>query len=243
MGLEVSPHANYGTSEPWLARLAIGLPELIDACPLDNAAHERAKSDLFLVVEAVGMAFEALHDVEEMAANPNAPELPLGKAYTNLFGHLWQGRKDRWQKLAASLGYDVGFIFKTDAGFESGATPFSLSYPRVSPAFVSMARQDRAIWQNALSVIRNEHLEHRRAIDPRLIQGFFRADSARTTFDNVWQAIEEGTMLLLEARLPPGVEIVEIPEEARDPVCPKRYGFDVPSLRAALVQDAGRESD
>lgn len=239
MGLDVRLYANYGTGEPWLARLAIGLPELIDACRLDNATREHAKSDLFLAVEAVGMAFEALREVEEMAADLNAPELPLGKAYANLYGHLWQARKDRWQKLAAALGYDVGFFFKNDAGFESGAAAFSSSYPRVDSAFVSIARQDRAIWQNALSLIRNEHLEHRAPIDARLIHGFFRADSARTTFDNVWQAIEEGTMLLLEALLPPGVEIIEIPKGARDPVCPKRYGFDVPSLRAAISKRGG----
>lgn len=241
MGLDVTLYANYGTGEPWLARLAIGLPELIGACPLDEATHDRVNSDLFLVVEAVAMAFEALHEVEEMAADPNAPELSTGKAYSNLYGHLWQARKDRWQKLAASLGYDVSFVFKTDAAFESGAATFSTSYPRVDSEFVSMARQDRAIWQNALSMIRNQHLEHRTAVDLRLIKAFFRADSARTTFDNAWQAIEEGTMLLLEALLRPGAEIVEIPAEARDPVCPKRYGFDVPSLRAAIA--AERQSD
>lgn len=236
MGLDVRLYANYGTGEAWLARLAIGLPELVDGCELDNSTRERAKGDLFLVVEAVGMAFEALREIEKTATAPDAPELPLGKAFANLYGHLWQARRDRWQKLASALDYDIGFIFKSDKNFEAGAVAFSSSYPRVNPAFVSMAREDRAVWQNALSVIRNEHLEHRAPIDPRLIQAFFRADSAQTTFKNVWQAIEEGTMLLLEPLLPSGVEIVEIPEGARDPACPKRYGFDVPSLRAAVSQ-------
>lgn len=55
-------------------------------------------------------------------------------------------------------------------------------------------------------------------------------------FDNVWQTIEEQTMLLLEALLPDGVEILEIPEDARDQACPRRYGFDLPSLRDALAK-------
>ena len=45
-------------------------------------------------------------------------------------------------------------------------------------------------------------------------------------------------MLLFEPALPDGVEIVEIPDEARDRACPKRYAFDVPSLRAAMSQHA-----
>jgi hypothetical protein len=62
------------------------------------------------------------------------------------------------------LGCDVGFIFKTSANFEAGAVAFSALHPRVHEAFVSTARGDPAVWQNALSVIRNEHLEHRARI-------------------------------------------------------------------------------
>jgi hypothetical protein len=236
VGIEVRLYANHGTGEPWVARLGIGLPELIDGCKIDKATNEGAKSQLFLVVEAVGMAFEALRELETLASDPGAPELAVGKAYANLYGHLWQARKDRWQKLAAVLGYEVGFIFKKNANFEAGAVAFSALHPHVHDAFVSTARDDRAVWQNALSVIRNEHLEHRARIDPRFVQAFFRPDSARTTFGNVWQAIEEQTMLLLEALLPDGVEILETPEDARDQACPKRYGFDVPSLRDALAK-------
>lgn len=43
------------------------------------------------------MAFDALRDVERLAGDQRAPELSLGKAYPNLYGHLWQARKDRWQ--------------------------------------------------------------------------------------------------------------------------------------------------
>lgn len=240
MGLEVRLHANYGTGEPWVARLAIGLPELVDGCKLDATARDEAKGKLFLVVEAIGMAFEALRDVERLAADADAAELSLSKAYANLYGHLWQARKDRWQKLAAAIGYDVGFIFQNDGEFERGASAFSTSHPTVNSAFVGMTRTDRSIWQHALSAIRNQHLEHRAPVDPRLVQAFFRPDSARTTFDNVWQAIEEGTMLLLEPLVHEGAEIVEIPEAARDAVCPKRYGWDVPSLRAALREQQDR---
>lgn len=238
MGLEVRLYANQGTAEPWLARTAIGLPELIDGCKLDRAEREKSKSETFLVVEALGMAFEALLDVEKLTAEASAPELRVNKAYANLYGHLWQARKDRWQKVATALGYNVGFVLRRDAEFEQGAVAFSASHPSVNAAFVDVARQDRATWQSALGAIRNQHLEHRAPVDPRLVQAFFRPDSARTMFDNVWQAIEEGTMLLLEARLPDGVEIVEIPEGARDTQCPKRYAFDVPSLRAALAERA-----
>jgi len=238
VSLEVKLYANFGTGEPWVARLAVGLPRLIDGCRLGSDRRDAATDAVSLVVETVGMAFEALRDVERLASQgDDAPELALSRAYANLYGHLWQARKDRWQKLAKALGFDVGFMFKRSEEFEAGAVRFAASHPGVPAPFVGLARQDRATWQDALSVIRNDHLEHRKPVDPRLVQAFFRPDSARTMFDNTWQALEDGTVLLLESLVPEGVEIVEIPHGDRDIACPLRWGFDVPALRAAIAGD------
>jgi hypothetical protein len=79
-----------------------------------------------------------------------------------------------------------------------------------------MIRQDRTDWQGALARCRNDHWEHRKTIDPKLVAVFHRPDSAATIFENVWQAIEDIVVLfLLRPLAPPGIALVEVPEGSR----------------------------
>jgi hypothetical protein len=94
-------------------------------------------------------------------------------------------------------------------------------------------RNDRREWQNDLALFRNEHLEHQRPVDRELLARFYRSDSAETAFENVWQAIEDITVQLLVPYLPPGIALVEIPDDERDPIVPRRFGFHVPGLDVA----------
>jgi hypothetical protein len=63
-----------------------------------------------------------------------------------------------------------------------------------------------------------------------LLMDFHRPDSAQANFEKVWQAIEDYVVLYAIASLPPGLQIVEIPEQQRDPDRPTRFAFYVPSL-------------
>jgi hypothetical protein len=132
-----------------------------------------------------------------------------------------------------ALGYDIGFLWGNEATFETGATAFAAAHPEVDPGLIEMMRNDRREWQNDLALFRNEHLEHQRPVDHELLVRFYRPDSAATAFDNVWQAIEDITVQLLVPCLPVGVELVEIPDDERDPVVPRRFGFHVPGLDVA----------
>ena len=79
-------------------------------------------------------------------------------------------------------------------------------------------------------------LQHRREVDPRLPQALLRPDSARTIFENVWQAIEDIATFLISLALAPAVALAEIPEEEREPTCPRRFAF---ALRGR-VPEVGR---
>jgi hypothetical protein len=57
-----------------------------------------------------------------------------------------------------------------------------------------------------------------------------RSQTAELVFENVWQAIEDITVQLLVPHLPPGVSLVEIPDEQRNAEFPKRFGSRVPTI-------------
>lgn len=84
---------------------------------------------------------------------------------------------------------------------------------------------------SAFAAYRNDYLEHRgRPIHPQLIPALHRPDSATTTFDNVWEAIEDYVVLYAIASNPhTGIQIVEIAEDKRDPDRPMRFGFSIPT--------------
>jgi hypothetical protein len=44
-------------------------------------------------------------------------------------------------------------------------------------------------------------------------------------FENVWQAIEEYVALYVIANLPPGIQLIEVPDDQRDPSRPTRFRF------------------
>jgi hypothetical protein len=100
-----------------------------------------------------------------------------------------------------------------------------------------MIRQDRTDWQGALARYRNDHWEHRKTIDPKLVAVFHRPDSAAKIFENVWQAIEDIVVLfLLRPLAPPGIALVEVPEGERNPAMPKRFKFVPIVLLSNLTQ-------
>jgi hypothetical protein len=53
---------------------------------------------------------------------------------------------------------------------------------------VEMMRRDRADFQWRLGEYRNDYIEHRKDVDPKLVEALHRPDMAQVMFDNVWQA-------------------------------------------------------
>ncbi len=229
--MRIERYANFGTGEAWVSRVMLGLLTVLDATTVAN--RDEVKEGLGVVFEALAEAFNHLRSLRELVARPDTPATELRAAYSSFYVHLWRACKDRFQKsVPPALGYDIGFLWGNDRTFEAGAAKFLAAHPEVDAGLVEMLRNDRREWQNDLALFRNEHLEHQRPVDPALLATFYRPDSAETAFENVWQAIEDITAQLLSAHLPLGVELVEIPENERDPIVPRRFGFHVPGLSA-----------
>jgi hypothetical protein len=230
--MRIELYANFGTGEVWVSRVMLGLLAVVDASTVPN--RDEVKEAIGLVFEALTAAFNDLRTLRELTSRGDTPATESAAAYSGFYVHLWRAYKDRFQKsVPPALGYDIGFLWGADKTFDAGATAFAAAHPEVDARLIEMMRNDRREWQNDLALFRNEHLEHQRPVDRELLARFYRPDSADTAFENVWQAIEDITVQLLVSYLPTGVELVEIPEEQRDPVVPRRFGFHVPGLDMA----------
>jgi hypothetical protein len=230
--MRIEPYANFGTGEVWVSRVMLGLLAVVDATTVPN--RDEVKEAIGAVFEALTAAFNDLRTLRDLVSRGDTPATEITAAYSGFYVHLWRAYKDRFQNsVPPVLGYDIGFLWGSDKTFESGATAFAAAHPEVDAGLLEMMRTDRRKWQNDLALFRNEHLEHQRPVDRELLARFYRSDSAETAFENVWHAIEDITVQLLVPYLPPGIALVEIPEDERDPVVPRRFGFHVPGLDAA----------
>jgi hypothetical protein len=238
---KVEKYADFGTSEPWLARIMMGLPRLVNVVPAFVSRREAFQAALGETHEALAMAFNDLRRIQQLARDDSVPALDRTKAYENLYGHLWQAYKDRFQKLMRALGYEVGFLFQNDAAFEKGAAKFLEQHPELAD-LVEMMRRDRADFQKRLGEYRNDYIEHRKDFDPKLFEALHSPGVAEVMFYNAWQAIEDNVALLVQALLPPQIQLVDIPEADRDPGAPERFQFAIASRAGAVSTRSRRRS-
>jgi hypothetical protein len=74
---KVERYANFGTAEPWVPRLVLGLQELVYAVPAFGATHDEFMNELGEVFESLGMAFEELRSLRQHAAEQGGPVLDV----------------------------------------------------------------------------------------------------------------------------------------------------------------------
>jgi len=220
---EIKPFADVGTKEPFVARTSLGLIDILQAIDLPN--KQAISEEIITMLSGSLMpAFLSLRELRKCVDKSDVPVVTKAKHFDDFYRHLWAAYKDRMQKVARLMGFDVGFIFKNDSSFEKEAAQFQSDHPKVHHSFAARLAQDRNLWQTSLSRFRNEFLEHQ-SLQRESVAGFYELEKAEIAFDNVWMAIEDIIVDLAASMLPPFFQIVEIPEQNRDPACPKRFGF------------------
>ena len=224
----VERYADFGSGEPWVARIMLGLPELVNAVPAFVATREAFANEIGEVFYALSAAFNTLRELRTLVVE-NAPASNIEKAYSNLYGHLWQAHKSRFQTAMNALGVNIGFLFQKNADFEKVAAKLLAKRPELAD-LVSSMRHDRAAFQVSLADYRNWVAHRTKHIDPAVLATFHSLDFAEQMFDNVWQAMERYVVLLVVVSIPAGLQVIEIPESQRDPARPTRYGWSVPGL-------------
>jgi hypothetical protein len=228
--------ADYGTGEPWVARTEMTMLEFlpfirterhVDLGTSKNVAADFDKKKEILtgkvmaLAEELGQAFLALRQIRTVD-DEFPTQLESVKAYRDLYSHLWIAYKDRFQKLMKDLGYDIGFVFQNDSGFEEKAINFLKTHPDVDPELMDRLREDKAGWHLALRTFRDdgEHNSSEPTFDGHPMHSL---RTAEVIFSNVWHAIEDVFICCMQDDFGRQLTIFEIPEGGRDPVIPKKY--------------------
>src|SRR5712692_9182054 len=128
--------ADVGTQEPFVARVALGLCEVLDATFYEK--REKIRSAVFrLTTECLMPAFLSLRELRKIAGNPEVPMVTKIKNFDDMYKSLWTAYKDRMQSAARLMGYDIGFLFGKDSVFEDGCKDFLKANPHVSDELIS----------------------------------------------------------------------------------------------------------
>lgn len=218
--------ADFGTSEPWVARIWLGLSELVSVLQLPERQKQNFREANNEIAEELSSAFIALGKIKSLEASDTKTILEIRKEYSDLYDHLWRSYKDRFQNTALVLGYDIGFLFKDDKKFEKESVEFTKNNPKIPDKFRKMLKIDRRIWQNGLSTFRNDYIQHRK-IGKEIEALYYQIEAAETTFNNVWQTIEDTLVALIQSKIDYPIILVDIPEEKRNSSCPKRFTFNL----------------
>jgi hypothetical protein len=219
---QVEHLADFGSSEPWVARVMLGLSDIIGATPLNG--NEDVRDALGEVFYALSDAFNDLRRLRQLTA-VGAPRSEIDAAFSSFYVHLWRAYKDRFQKFIRTLGFDLGFLWKSAKDFNAIAPKFVAKHPNLDEAFLEMLADERRSWQDKFAAIRNDHLEHRKPLPPEFIANFYKLDVAELMFSNAWEAMEDIAAILLSTLLPRSISLTEIPDGQRDPSVPKRFAF------------------
>jgi len=221
----VLPYANVGAGEPFVARVMIGLLEILGAAPYREVEKGKIRDSITgLGTECLIPAFISLRELRQTANRPDVPVLNKTKNFDDVYKYLWTAYKDRTQTTARLMGYDIGFLFQKDSKFEEGCAAFPKANPDVSSELIRVMKIYRSTWQPELLRFRNDYLEHQ-TISREAVAEFYSLEKAERMFASVWIAIEEILVLLIAAKLSLGITIRELSKSEQVTGIPKRFGF------------------
>lgn len=219
--------ADFGTTEPFVARISLGLSDLLNGLNLDEVEKKKANEQIFEIFQELSHAFISLRDINEMESGKK--EILLvnqKKTYQDFYGYCWTSYKDRMPKLIQILGIDVGFIFGNEKTFKVGSEKFKKIYPEIGEEFIRMVSNDRASWQNTVSKIRNKYIEHKKDnVSDDAMKTYFNQKAAQLIFVNCWQSIEDIVVMCMSTKLFNGIKVGLIPDKEIDNSCPKKFCF------------------
>ncbi len=225
---EVKLFSDIGAGEPFVSRLFMELPELLDAMQVTNAEEvkriQEAKEQLgCLMIDCLMPAFVSLRELRQSYGDEKVPQLTKTKHFNDMYGSLWTAYRDRTERVAKLLGFRIAFLYDNDKKFTNGWTKFASDHPKVDANFCKLLKWHRNSWQNELARFRDKWLEHQ-VLKPADVEKFYNLKTANAIFDCVWLAIEDIIGFLAGAKLSPSVELAEFPD-ARGPTAMKRFGF------------------
>jgi hypothetical protein len=225
---KIKHFANISGSEEFMAQLMMEMPELVDAGTIREPERQKLKEAIAEIC-TVGLmpAFEHLKSIRALKAQ-SLPELNRKQLYETLTIVLWRAYKDLMQTAAKMMEPEFGFLFQSEAKFESGLAKWIARRPRQA-GMADYFRKRQTEWQTELGEFRN-YLEHRDETNPARYAQHYEPAHAELIFEAVWRTIADIIAMLVSMHLPSNTILVEIPTTQRDPVRPRRFRYAMPRL-------------
>lgn len=248
----VSKLADEGTSSPFMARLSLSPLKLRDAVQLEHSKYQAFGKTFEFVIMTLMNTRTTAHNIVEMMAEHTrqiaAGEIArlqghiiridkpidreMRREVDDFLNNAVRVIKHGMQNLTNALQINIGLLFKQDNAFESGVTALAKKHP----ALAAYLRETRK-WSARLILSRN-NIEHDGWMLPKLeykenagkidmeephISGQPVTEFVQYMLDRLCCFVEEMTVYALQAQMPEGISITEIPLSLRDPRCAERF--------------------
>lgn len=256
--LIVQKFADEGSSSPFVARLLIGILRLRDVVFLDDLKRGQFdKSYEFVIMtllnartasqEILQMLAEHIHKVSqgEIARVRGQTiqidvtiDKELWKESADFLNNAVRALKHGMQNVTRILQVNIGFLFQKSNSFEKGLTALKKS----NPLLAAYLRETRK-WSEHLIDSRIA-LEHKGWMLPKIkyldasgairveepqISGQPVSEFVKYMMDRISCFVEEVTTHCLQARMPAGFTVTEIPLAQREPEIPERFRLTLTS--------------
>lgn len=225
---QVNKFAEIGWDETFVRNM-VELKTILDATLILGKQREDANNAIMtILVDGLMPAFSELKNIRA-SVGTDLPSMDRRELYNDLFRKLWKSYKDLMQRAAIEIGFNIGFLFKSDKDFAKELKEFETLHPDIRAGFGKYLEQTRDRWQNDLASFRNTFLEHQDASEQKFLR-FYDPKYAEEVFNYVWNTIVEVLAALLESKLPSGTKLALAKPETH-PNWPNRFVFDVPHFR------------
>lgn len=247
----VTKIADEGTSSPFMARLFFGMGRLRDAVFDDSKKRNEFDKAYQFVLNTLMNARETSNEIIQTLTEHSA-EVSQGKI-ARLKGHVIhvdqsidsklrnevaeflnsavRVLKDGMQNLATFLQMNIGFLYMKKPAFEKGITALAQTQPELA-AYLQETRK----WSDSLIICRNslhegwmvpgvtykETLLTIQAVEPE-VSGQPVSVFVNYMLDRLCFFVEEVSAYGLQAQMPSGASITEIPVSDRKADCPERF--------------------
>ena len=192
--------------------------ELVNTSTIDGKDREELRDAIMVMVtEGLLPAYEDLRAIRAYK-DKQIPVLNRKKHFDDFVRALWHGYKDLMPKVAALLGYNIGFLFQRDGNFKTGLEAFvTANRGDLLLDVAEFLPRQREGWQQELKTFRNEYLEHRDADVVAQVEKFYEPAWAEKVFVHAWRTAAELIVFLLETRFPPQASITHRTAERQFP--------------------------
>jgi hypothetical protein len=241
--------ADEGASSPFMARLFLGALKLGDTLANEKQGFEVAYHSLLTTLLEIRNTAKEVSDIyanhiEKIAAATivqmrgrdiditESIDRQLAQKLDQFLTGATRSFKDRMQRVTNALGVNIGFLYQKPDKFERGVVTLE-SADSLLAAYIREARK----WGETLVQARN-NLEHDGWQLPKIVytvnaesvtasepdvNGLPVTEFVRHMSDRLMCFVEDITAHCIQARMPPGISITEIPSSQRSLEIPLRF--------------------